>query len=155
MRTPYYFIVNGLLAVTALAGAAAADAQVQALMPALYNASGQEVNASNSSALPAGWYYLQSDAAAASKIYYYGNGVYYDPAIGLYGGSAVHDPNGTAGVALGYAASVLIPASAPNTGAGGDASRQWLILLVSGLVMAAGASYVVGALARESWRQRA
>ena len=154
MKTTYklYSIVSsGILAAAMMAGALAVNAQTtDAVMPALYNQSGVEVNASGAIVPAAGWYYLDSNASAASKVYYYGNGVYYDPTAGIYGGSAVKDPNGTAGVDLGYAASVLSPSSvvtAPNTGLGGTAATNWLVLIASGLIMMAGATYVVGKLA--------
>ncbi|MDE1975508.1 MAG: hypothetical protein KGI49_03310 [Patescibacteria group bacterium] len=144
----YRAIGSGVFAVAIMASAVAVYAATDAVMPALYNQSGQQVNSANTTAVAAGWYYLNTNASANSKVYYYGNGVYYDPTAGIYGGSAVKDPNGTAGVDLGYAASVLTSsASAPNTGLGGNATTNWLVLIVSGLVMMVGATYVVGKLA--------
>ena len=54
--------------------------------------------------LSAGYYYLTSNPSSGGlQVQYYGNGTYYNPAIGQYGGN-VTNPNGTAGVSLGYSA---------------------------------------------------
>ena len=133
-----------------IAGALAplgAFAQTSATMPALYNQSGAQVNNGNTSALPAGYYFLQT-GAQGTQVYYYGNGTYYDPSTGVYGGS-VSDANGTAGALLNYTSvgttgtvSVTSP-GVPNTGAGGNASMTWLALAISGAVLVGGASYLV------------
>jgi hypothetical protein len=74
-----------------------------ALMPALYNSNGSQANGSTGY-LNSGYYYLSNNpSASGSQVQYYGNGTYYNPNIGQYGGS-VTNPNGTAGVSLGYSA---------------------------------------------------
>ncbi len=120
-----------------------AMAQVQAVMPALYNQYGQQVNNANTLPLAAGTYYLQSNQTA--MVNYYGNGTYYDPTLGTYGGSAVNDPYGRAGVALGYVVSVgtTVTPTVPNTGSGGDSYVNWMLLIVSGMVVVAGGVYLV------------
>jgi hypothetical protein len=70
-----------------------------ALMPALFNQTGMQVN-KTTSYLNAGRYYLSTGGL---QVEYYGNGTYYNSAIGQYGGS-VTNSNGTAGVSLGYSA---------------------------------------------------
>ncbi len=72
-----------------------------ALMPALFNQSGSQVNMTNSY-LSAGYYYTANNPSMGIQVQYYGNGTYYNPNIRQYGGS-VTNPNGTAGVSLGYA----------------------------------------------------
>ena len=120
---------------------------VQAVMPVLYNASGQPVNTNTTGPLAAGYYYLGT--GAPQQVYYYGNGVYYTPATGVYGGSAVNDPNGTSGVALGYSTDDTNPTSVsttpgvPNTGAGGEATATWITLILAALVVAGGVAYLV------------
>ncbi len=118
-------------------------AQVQATMPVLYNQSGQAVNNGTTGPLAAGYYYLQPNQPG-TQVYYYGNGTYFDPVTGLYGGSAVNDPYGIAGVSLGYSSTVLQPTTptVPNTGAGGNAGVTWAILAVSAAVVAAGTAYL-------------
>jgi len=74
-----------------------------ALMPALFNQNGTQANINNSY-LMAGSYYLSNNPSASGlQVQYYGNGTYYNPNIGQYGGS-VNNSNGTAGVSLGYSA---------------------------------------------------
>jgi hypothetical protein len=120
---------------------------VQAVMPVLYNASGQPVNVNTTGPLAAGYYYLGT--GATQQVYYYGNGVFYNPGTGVYGGSAVNDPNGTSGVALGYSTDVTNPSSVtttpgvPNTGAGGEATATWITLILAALVVAGGVAYLV------------
>lgn len=122
---------------------------VQAVMPVLYNANGQAVNVNTTGPLAAGYYYLGT--GASQQVYYYGNGVFYNPSTGVYGGSAVYDPNGTAGVALGYSTEVTSPSSVtttntpgvPNTGAGGEATATWVTLILAALVVAGGVAYLV------------
>lgn len=123
----------------------------EATMPVLYNQSGQAMNVNTTTALPAGYYYLGT--GGTHQVYYYGNGTYYDPSTGTYGGSAVNDPNGTAGVSLGYSSAVTAPGyvtnangsapGVPNTGAGGDATATWITLAISALIVAGGATYLV------------
>lgn len=119
---------------------------VQAVMPVLYNANSQPVNVNTTGPLAAGYYYLST--GAVQQVYYYGNGVYYNAATGVYGGSAVNNPNGTAGVALGYSTDVTSPTTVvtpgvPNTGAGGEAMATWITLIVAAVVVAGGVAYLV------------
>src|SRR4051812_1936413 len=110
----------------------AASAQTAATMPVLYNQSGMQINAGNTSALPAGYYYLGT--GGTRQVYYYGNGTYFDPATGEFGGS-VNNPSGQAGVNLGYMTNTGVYTGStgttgttgsgstpgvPNTGSGGD-----------------------------------
>ena len=94
---------NGTAAVSlAYASSSASPVYVNAgagmaMMPTLTNQNGLAVN-SNGVSLPAGTYYLNGN-----QIQYYGNGTYYDPTTMQYGGS-INNPNGTAGVSLGYKA---------------------------------------------------
>jgi hypothetical protein len=111
------------------------------------------VNVNTTGPLAAGYYYLAT--GAQHQVYYYGNGVFYDPATGTYGGSAVYDANGTAGVSLGYSTAVTNPGyvtstgsasgtpGVPNTGAGGDATATWVTLAIAGLVVIGGIAYLV------------
>ncbi len=118
-----------------------------ATMPTLYNSSGQPVNVNTTGPLAAGYYYLAP--GAQHQVYYYGNGVYYDPSTGTYGGSSVYDPNGTAGVSLGYSAAVTSAdyvsgtPGVPNTGMGGEATATWITLVLAGLIVAGGVTYLV------------
>lgn len=131
---------TGALFLAAVLVAPLAFAQTQTTMPVFYNQTGQPVNTGNT-ALPAGYYYLQSNGQG--QVYYYGNGVYYDATAKTYGGS-VHDPSGTAGVALNYAAgTVAVTPTAPNTGLGGNAASVWAALVLSATVVLAGAAYIV------------
>lgn len=115
-----------------------------ATMPILYSQSGAAVNVNTSTPLPAGYYYLQPGAQASTRVYYYGNGTYYSESTGLFGGS-VTNPNGTAGVPLGYAAltGTIITTSpgVPNTGAGGMATTLWSAMIASAAVLIAGGAY--------------
>ena len=113
-----------------------------ATMPVLYNSAGVAVNQGNTTPLIAGYYFLAPGDQASTEVYYYGNGTYYDQTTGLYGGS-VSDPNGTAGVALNYSASVTAVPSVPNTGVGGNAAIVWAILIVSGAIVCVGAAYLL------------
>ena len=106
-------------------------------MPPLYNSSNTQVN-STSAYLPAGYYFL----AGGQQVYYYGNGTYYNATAGVYGGS-VNNPNGLAGVSLGYVASASTVPGLPNTGAGGNALLNWMLLVASALVASAGLSYLI------------
>jgi hypothetical protein len=110
-----------------------------AVMPALYNSSGTEVNSTTAS-LAAGYYYLGLPSAGGHQVEYYGNGTYYDPTTMTYGGS-VNDPSGMAGVSLGYNASGTT-IGLPNTGAGGNAGLNWAILGIAGIVAIAGMAYL-------------
>ena len=121
-----------------------ASAQTMATMPTLYNQSGTAVNIATNSYLPAGTYYLAPGGSAATQVRYYGNGMFYNPTIGIYGGS-VNDPNGTAGVTLNYVASVENAPGVPNTGMGGYALFTWMTLAISGLVAVAGLAYLMNA----------
>ena len=130
------FARGTVIATALLGGVSLASAQVASTMPALYNSNGAEVNASNAVALPAGTYYL-GPSTSYDTVYYYGNGVYYDPATGTYGGST-SDSYGTAGANLGYTTTGTI-ATAPNTGVGGSlVYDNWIVLAISSLVVCAG-----------------
>lgn len=124
----------------------AAFAQTAATMPVFYNAQGQQVNGAGSAALPAGYYYLQPNGQG-QQVYYYGNGTYYDPSIGQYGGS-VSNPNGTAGANLGYTNGTVgqydntTTPGVPNTGAGGGALAAWLTLILAGSAVVLGVMYL-------------
>lgn len=144
IRTTSLLTIAAFLAysVTALTSV---NAQTVATMPTLYNQSGVAVNNMTNTYLSAGWYYLAPGAQASNQVYYYGNGTYYNANTQLYGGS-VNDPNGTAGVSLGYVNSVNVNAPGiPNTGAGGNSTMVWTTLVLSGLVTAAGLAYLVNA----------
>lgn len=129
-----------LLASAAILPLAAMAQTNQAMMPTLYDQSGNPVNTTNTH-LQAGNYYLST--GGQHQVYYYGNGTYYDASIGQYGGS-VSNPNGTSGAGLGYVNSTAtVVASAPgvpNTGAGGDAPVTWAILVASALIVLIGAA---------------
>jgi hypothetical protein len=119
-------------------------------MPELYMTQGGTVsNGAGSSALTPGWYYMQS----GNRVYYYGNGTYYDPVTQTYGGS-VSNPNGTAGAytytvnnSSGSNAGTSVTPSVPNTGAGGDAPLNWFLLLASGTIAVGGALYLTKQIA--------
>ena len=113
-------------------------------MPVLYNQQGNVVNMpNNGSSLSAGTYYTNNNGTGV--VYYYGNGRYYDPATMTYWGSSVN-PNGSSGSAI----SILDPngftpvttgtyttvtPGVPNTGAGGYATENWIILAVGTLIV--------------------
>ena len=114
-----------------------------ATMPALYNQNGAEVN-SGSGTLGAGYYYLGGGPSQGGhQVYYYGNGTYYDATTQTYGGS-VTDPNGTAGVVLNYANTTTTVPGVPNTGAGGQAASNWLVLLLAGAAFLVSTAYITG-----------
>ena len=92
--------------------------------PVFYTQTGQALNPAGS-ALNAGYYYLSNGV----QVYYYGNGTYYNPTTQTYGGMIF------GGVA------VTTP-TVPNTGAGGQATMNWLLLASSALVFLGGAAYV-------------
>jgi hypothetical protein len=146
-----FFIGAALLASSAVLPLAALAQTSHAMMPVLYNQSGQAVNNGTTAAVPAGTYYLQ--AGGVRPVEYYGNGTYYDPAIMQYGGS-VHNPNGTAGADLGYVTGTgsVIAANpgVPNTGAGGDAPMNLALLFASGIVVLAGAAALTYAFSSKS-----
>jgi hypothetical protein len=76
---------------------------VMSTMPIFYNQNSAAVN-NGGGYLAAGYYNLvQSPSFSTSQIYYYGNGVFYNPMTQMYGGS-VSNPSGAAGVSLGYKA---------------------------------------------------
>lgn len=143
------FFVGAALLASAAIGPIAASAQTsQTMMPVLYDQSGTAVN-TGVSKLPAGNYYLQP--GGAQPVYYYGNGVYYNAATGQYGGST-SDPNGTSGASLGYTTTggtVSATPGVPNTGAGGDSSTNWSLLLASGVVVLAGAAFLSYSFSRQ------
>jgi hypothetical protein len=142
MKKVSYFSASALMVATMVIAPFVSMAQVQATMPALYNQFGQQVNNQNVAPFAAGIYYLQPNQTGL--VNYYGNGTYYDPSMGVYGGSAVNDPYGRAGVALGYvvSAGTTFTPTVPNTGAGGDASVNWMLFIVSGVAVVAGGIYL-------------
>jgi hypothetical protein len=128
------------------AGAMVASAQETTngtTMPAIYNSAGMEVNTSSTAPLASGYYYLATGAQSTTEIYYNGDGTFVNESSGLYGGS-VSDPNGTVGVTLVYGTKEgTVLAGVPNTGVGGNAMAVWMTLVVTGLITAAGVSYLV------------
>jgi hypothetical protein len=144
-------IVTALVAVTAL-GVSSVNAQ-SVTMPALYDQSGTQVNSANStSRLQAGTYYLNNNGT--NEVYYYGNGNYYDPRTMTYWGTNTNS-NGAAGTGIiNLSASLAqtntntntgntgtgdtttgsdttLTPGVPNTGAGGAALTNWLLLIGS------------------------
>jgi hypothetical protein len=77
-------------------------------MPNLYNQSGAAANI-GTGPLAAGTYYLVSGPTTGGRqVQYYGNGTYYEILAQQYGGST-SNPNGTAGLSIGYTSSVSQP----------------------------------------------
>ncbi|MDQ2933020.1 MAG: hypothetical protein M3Q80_01410 [bacterium] len=107
-------------------------------MPALYDESGGQVNESNSS-LPAGYYFLDADAGTDSRVYYFGNGTYFDLSTGGYGGEA-SNASGQAGVES--SAGVTMIPGVPNTGSGGQSPVLWLLLGLTGVLAITGMTYL-------------
>jgi hypothetical protein len=143
MTSKKYFAISLIALVALLSGGvlATVNAQVYATMPTLYNQSGQVVN-NTTSYLPAGYYYIGgAPSMGGHQVQYYGNGTYYDPSIQQYGGS-VSDPNGTAGVSLGYVSSVGTAVGLPNTGIGGSALFTWTAIIASILVVFLGVKFL-------------
>ena len=128
------------VSVTAVSGV---SAQTVATMPILYSQSGVAMNIATNSALAAGTYFLAPGGSVTNEVQYYGNGMFYNPSLGIYGGSVTADPNGTAGVALNYVSAVENAPGIPNTGAGGEALAVWMTLAISGLVAVGGLAYLV------------
>jgi hypothetical protein len=92
---------NGTAGVALNYGTSPSYGFTMAMMPRLFNQSGVEVNG-GLGYLNAGNYYLTNSAQAGGQtVEYYGNGTYYNPSTGQYGGS-VNNSNGTAGNSLGY-----------------------------------------------------
>lgn len=144
------FITGATLLASAIALPFAALAQTsQSMMPVLYNQNGAAVN-NGTTAVPAGYYYLQP-GVPSSQVYYYGNGTYYNASTGEYGGS-INNPNGTSGAGLGYTTSGTVASTpgVPNTGAGGNAAMTWTILAVSAAIVVAGALYLGREFSRSS-----
>jgi len=113
-------------------------------MPALFDQSGKQVNTASSSPLQAGYYYLQG----GDRVYYFGDGTYYDPTTQMYGGNVI-DRNGTAGVSFNYSTTntgsnvaMVSSPGVPNTGFGGNAENTWTALGLSGLIAVAGLAYL-------------
>ena len=128
-------ILIAAMAVTPLV----AFGQTQTTMPVLYDGSGAAVNTGTGN-LTAGYYYLFGGPSQGGRqVYYYGNGTYYDPVTMSYGGS-VSDPYGTAGVTINLAQATT--PSAPNTGAGGYATSNWLILVAAALAVSGSLAYI-------------
>lgn len=126
-------------------------------MPVLYSSTGTAMNTSGTSSLGAGYYYL---SPGGQQVYYFGNGTYYNPATGEYGGN-IGNPTGRAGsytatyypvaqaptqTVPGVADNSLTP-GVPNTGAGGGSLAAWVTLVVSGVAM-------VGGLIALAWSRR-
>jgi hypothetical protein len=76
-------LVTALIVVASLGVSVFVHAQTTGQTPVFYSQNGAVMN-SGGTALPAGTYYNQS----GQQVYYYGNGTYYTPATGLYGGTA-------------------------------------------------------------------
>jgi hypothetical protein len=126
-------------------------------MPVLYDQSGNAVNTGSGTTLSAGWYYTQPGGNASQQVYYYGNGTYYDPTTRMYGGST-QNPSGASGFVIpatggtgttgtgtgtgttGTGTGTVTP-GVPNTGAGGDALLNWMLLLSAAGLLGAGVVY--------------
>jgi hypothetical protein len=145
IKTTTVIVLAAFLAVSAT-GMTSVSAQTTATMPTLYSQSGVAMNVSTNTYLPAGWYFLQPGGAAASQVYYYGNGTFYNANTMTYGGS-IGDPNGTAGVVLNYTSPVGTP-GLPNTGAGGNSAMVWMTLILSGMVAVAGLAFLANSRPR-------
>jgi hypothetical protein len=117
-----------------------ASAQMSNTMPALYNESGDQVNDESGTKLSAGYYFLDSDASADSRVYYFGNGTFYNANTGTYGGH-ISNPNGTAGVTFADMTPVITP-GVPNTGTGGPSLILILTLVLSGILAVTGLTYI-------------
>lgn len=143
-KSASFFIGAALLASAAIMplAAFAQTSTGRATMPTLYDQSGNVVNSTAASKLGPGYFYLSP--GGQQQVYYYGNGTFYNPATGTYGGS-VNNPRGTAGVDLGYVNSgtaIAANPGVPNTGAGGDAPMNWAVLAASALVVLAGGAFM-------------
>lgn len=149
MNSKSIAIMAAILIVGAVAfmpAGAFAQTGTNATMPTFYNTSGQPVNVGITTALPAGYYFL---SPGGQQIYYFGNGTFYNPASGTYGGS-VSNTLGVAGYNLGYSSSVTDPVNVrttypgvPNTGTGGEALATWITLILSAAIVLSGAAYLV------------
>lgn len=127
-------IVTALVLATALS-VLSVNAQTYT-MPALYDQQGNQVNdADNTTPLNAGKYYLNSNGT--NEVYYYGNGNYYDPRTLIYWGTQTYT-NGAEGatimnlsqsIAQTNAGNTTVTPGVPNTGAGGAALTNWLMLI--------------------------
>ncbi len=84
-------------------------------------------------ALPAGHYNLQN----GQQVYYYGNGTYYDPSTGTYGGQVFTSPT-----VLAVAGTSTMSPGVPNTGAGGDATYTILGVIASLIIAGTGMIYL-------------
>ena len=105
-------------------------------MPILYDQNGNQVNATNGS-IPAGYYYLNApQSQGGHQVEYYGNGTYYDPTTQTYGGSI--NSNSSTGTSN----SSSVTPGAPNTGEGGMAAYNWLILGLSAAVFLGSVAFV-------------
>ena len=142
-------LVFALGAVSAAQVHAQASSTIGTMMPTFYNQYGSPMNTGTGTLAP-GLYYTGTGGAGA--IYYYGNGVFYDPASGTYwrsnagtgtvGGTLTNlGPNYNPGIPT---TSGTVP-GVPNTGAGGQAATSWFLLagLLAGTVAFAGASHAV------------
>ncbi len=118
----------------------AASAQISNTMPALYDASGDQVNDNNSTSLAAGYYFLDSDAEMNSRVYYFGNGTYYNANTGMYGGH-ISNPSGRGGAT--FVDSMVVVPGVPNTGAGGQSPVLWLMLALTGILAITGMTYLI------------
>lgn len=114
-----------IVAVLALVVGIATSVSAQ-MMPTLYNSYGVEMNTVGGVPVPAGWYYTQPNGQG-TQVYYYGNGMFYNPSTGIYGGS-IKNPNGTAGYNYGNYYAQGLP-GVPNTGVGGETGKMFMTLL--------------------------
>ncbi len=78
-----------------------------------------------------GWYYDEN----GNPLYYYANGVAYDPLTQSYKGSVVY-PEASGPETLTFTPGV------PNSGVGGSAVTAWFALIVSAAVAVAGTHYL-------------
>ncbi len=108
------------------------------VMPILYNSSGVAMNTGTGS-LPAGYYFTAP--SGGMQVYYYGNGTFYNPTTGLYGGS-VSNPSGRAGPISIAIAQVPTTPGVPNTGVGGNSAILWAELIVAVGLVIVGMTYL-------------
>ena len=108
--------------------------------PVFYTQLGSPVYAIPGQAIPAGRYFM----ANGSPLYYYGDGVYYNPTSQTYGD--IYYPSFISTTYPGSFVVVNTPAktpTAPNTGAGGEAPLNWALLMLSALIVVVGTTYLV------------
>ena len=143
----FAYVAAMMLVAVFIIGAQTSHAQTLSTMPFLYNTNGDVVNSPGSSPLAAGYYYVGGGPSQdGQEVNYYGNGVYYNMTTQTYGGS-ITDPNGTAGISINSVAPGTPALGAPNTGAGGVATTNWLILIISGFAFVGSIFYGVATAA--------